>query len=482
MNGMAALLRPDAISASSIARARRDAATQRTPFGPLMQTARFDTTSHGVVELPIQAPLPMLWIAMSASARFARYVRDAIDVEGMPSVEKPWRIAFYCDQVTVGAALRTDNRRKIEAVYWSIVELGALALGDELCWFEIASFRTSEVLVLESQMSHVLEVCALQFFDTAGFDLRTGLAFDVMELGMFLLFAIFGMFIADVKALVEVVRAMGPTGVKCCFLCHNVISKQHWHTAAKSVRDVCVTELDLAKCGCHSNASLASVFQLLSDQIGVMSSDDFPRLQTRLGYKHGRNLVLNADLAIKVIDTFLFDFMHLFFVGGCFNLEAFALLHALVRARKAFTYNTCLGFLERWIVPKHCPTIKGVCTKKHLDAVIDAKSFKCTASEGLTIYPLMHKFCADLVMPNGLCEKEVKSFILMCQALDLLVACKCGKACTPEVLHRAILKWLVAHKDAYGDTLFKPKHHYTLHLAAMLRRFGLLPGCWVQDL
>jgi hypothetical protein len=108
-------LREDqACSSSRIRDLRRDVADRRTRFGKLLIDRNFQTTS-GVEAFPVQNPLAMLYVAMSESRRFASYVRAARQNVGDPSIDAPWTIVLYIDDVTCGnpLAVREDARRKI---------------------------------------------------------------------------------------------------------------------------------------------------------------------------------------------------------------------------------------------------------------------------------------------------------------------------------------------------------------------------------
>ena len=49
-----------------------------------------------------------------------------------PTLQSPWHIILYADEVVPGNQLAYENRRKLWAVYWSIRELGNAVLADEV--------------------------------------------------------------------------------------------------------------------------------------------------------------------------------------------------------------------------------------------------------------------------------------------------------------------------------------------------------------
>ena len=51
------------------------------------------------------------------------------------TAQKPWRIIFYSDEVVPGNVLSADVSRKVQCVYISFMEFGAVALSKEEAWF-----------------------------------------------------------------------------------------------------------------------------------------------------------------------------------------------------------------------------------------------------------------------------------------------------------------------------------------------------------
>ena len=179
----------------------------------------------------------------------------------------------------------------------------------------------------------------------------------------------------------------------------------------------------------------------------------------------------------------MLDWMHIFFIGGCFNLEAWAVLRALFAADLVtrITYKTLATAMTQWITPKSEPDISLLFTKQHHESCKDANMFKCQASEGLSVAPLLAKFVEDFA-PDGVANAEIDSYLDMVDVIDLLNECKEGRPCSPELLETAISKWLRAHQLVYGETLWKPKHHLVQKLIQLLRDWEYLPACWTQDM
>ena len=107
-------------------------------------------------------------------------------------------------------------------------------------------------------------------------------------------------------------------------------------------------------------------------------------------------------------------------------------------------------------------------------------AFTCTGSEFLTIAPVVLRYFKNVVQPRGLLAKEVASMIAALEVVELLQATRTGSV-SPEQLSRAIFKHLDLCLASYGEEFCKPKHHYSMHLPDMLRRFGYLLSTFVQE-
>ena len=67
-----------------------------------------------------------------------------------------WHVIMYNDAVECGNPLAYKHRRKIESVYWSILEFGPTALSNELVWFEVANINECRSLRIQGRMNQVI--------------------------------------------------------------------------------------------------------------------------------------------------------------------------------------------------------------------------------------------------------------------------------------------------------------------------------------
>ena len=111
------------------------------------------------------------------------------------------------------------------------------------------------------------------------------------------------------------------------------------------------------------------------------------------------------------------------------------------------------------------------------------EEFKSTASEALSIYPVIRSFLQRYRMLEhddidvAIC---VQSFLAVCSLLDTLKSSMRGEV-NPEELHDKVVCHLCSFSAAYGECKFIPKHHYCLHLAQGAARHGILLSAFVHE-
>ena len=134
--------------------------------------------------------------------------------------------------------------------------------------------------------------------------------------------------------------------------------------------------------------------------------------------------------------------------------------------------------LQKFIWPQAIRS-RGVTGQKIFAKGDQNEDIKCSASECLSVYSVLRLFLLEAMQTQDLraIRAECDSYLRLCHVLDLLQQVKLGKT-TPRALEVAVVAHLSAFKDAYQDTRFLPKHHYSLHLCRMLHRHGTLVSCW----
>jgi hypothetical protein len=154
---------PDAISRSTFRRQRRQVSESMTDFGPILQKVSVPLTEpvdndELCFDMWVQHPLAMLQQAAEDHPGFRDLLLHVFDSAG-----QNLRIVIYNDEIDPGAKLAARHARKVEVVYWSLLDFGYPVLSHENAWFELFAVRSDLRKNVEGGMSHLL-LRGLRFF------------------------------------------------------------------------------------------------------------------------------------------------------------------------------------------------------------------------------------------------------------------------------------------------------------------------------
>ena len=128
---------------------------------------------------------------------------------------------------------------------------------------------------------------------------------------------------------------------------------------------------------------------------------------------------------------------------------------------------------------------RAVDATKVLEKKVDLSKdkFKSSASEGLSLYPVLLEFlrCLD---PRRVTEKVAaarKVFQHLCAVMDLLLLAANAGRVAPCSLQNAITLHFMDFTEVYGKDFLPPKAHFAMHLPWSLEKHGFLPSCFVQE-
>ena len=130
---------PDAVSRRSYFRQRASAIDDlQTPYGPVIREVQLP---EGNPAVPVQSPLAMLYAACDMSAPFRQRMTDR--TRACPSSQSnKWGIILYSDEISPQNPLAAGpDHRKVQAIYWTIRELGDDVKYVEQVWFTLAVTR-----------------------------------------------------------------------------------------------------------------------------------------------------------------------------------------------------------------------------------------------------------------------------------------------------------------------------------------------------
>lgn len=203
-------------------------------------------------------------------------------------------------------------------------------------WFEILFARTSRVNKVQGRVSAVMRAVVELFFNELSHDFgRTGVFLELAGGSFVHMFLKLDIIIADESALHGMYVCKGAGGLKPCMLCQNVFNTNETRGIVdSSVAGWAVTHDcdDSSKLVLHTSGTIRAVVRRLTAARGTIKKEDFDELQVRLGWSFvPGSLLLDARLLNLADPTIhcVFDWMHVFFVQGIFNIHVGLLVKEL---------------------------------------------------------------------------------------------------------------------------------------------------------
>ena len=349
--------------------------------------------------------------------------------------------------------------------------------------------RRSVTDKIQGGVSALIKVLLHTFFDRDRHDISTaGILLTLHDGSEVRLFVTFGLLLADEAALHSAYQCKGSSGLKPCALCQNIFD-------GKSVRGIVERDTrDWARyhtcCNpkefvLHTPESITAILTKLAGAIHTMSATKFGELTTRLGFNFVENSLLLDPVMRSLVDPsehLMYDWMHVYYVNGVFNTHVGQMMVAL--KPHGITYDTLHTYLSNWHWPSGVGTLTGreTCCSKRAKSSMESGSFKCTASEGLSLYPVFAHFVQQSVMRSSSDDAKAhgQSFLDLTTFLELVSSCARGVV-TPEQLEKAVVQHVSSFKALYGVGPMIIKFHYSLHFPLFLHRWGYLPSCFTLE-
>ena len=216
---------PELSSRHAIREARNAALDGDTPYGSIF-TVIVLTSPTGDHHFDIVNPFALMYYCFLNCDAF-RAAMDAALALRPSTHDEPWRLVFYCDEVTPGNQLAQDNLRKLWAFYFSFMEFGAAILSQEDAWFCLASIRSSRVNKAQAGIAQAFSALVKVMFaklDTSFH--RTGILLRRPDGTDLRFFARLGMILQDGGAHKSIWLIKGDAGLKMCMLCRNLVSEK----------------------------------------------------------------------------------------------------------------------------------------------------------------------------------------------------------------------------------------------------------------
>lgn len=489
---------PLAFSRATQHRARSDLCDTRAQYGPLV-TSRALQSMHGGkperVVVGFQNPLAFFNYHCEHSPHYAQIVRDAM-AKHPCSPSNPWDIVLYQDGVDPSDGLAKNKSRKSAVFYWSFKQFGYEALAHEQVWGTVTAMRTHKAVKLDGGMAQLTHHVLEQFFGDVHDIRMSGVSAQLHGTqDRVKIFATLGIMLADMPAISEMLTCKGHGGTKCCPKCCNATHHKppagadplHLH----SDWAVPITETDIGKFKQYSNTQMKKAVQKIHEykdnvRSGELTKDELENLEQVYGWTYNEWCpLLNEKFPVKWADVIMYDWAHVYVCNGIGDSEFGSFMHAMSKCKKGdlsdCTYANMHAYLQQFEWPKSRGNPLHLFGDPNDHArYLRNRDFPCTASEFITLTPVLKRYLKRVTLRSGAAPAHVESMIACLEVIELLMAVN-RNAVTPEKLHAAIEKHIRLYKIAYGEDAIRPKHHYALHLAGMLELHKVLLSTFTHE-
>lgn len=406
--------------------------------------------------------------------------------------EHPWSLVVAFDEFVPGNKLRPDNKRKIMILSYNFLELGQAALSDEAFWHTPVIVRHNTIREVVGGWSRMLrDYLRLQLTGASG--LAT--AGVPVKLGgeNVLIFARLTNLLADGEGFKIALDWKGASGMKPCFRHYNVLKKGSG-LSHRRPGYVEVSSTDVGSFATWQKADLVNAMHTLIGgarrvEAGTLTKTLYRDLEMSYGLNcNPDGLIADRELDVDVISSLTYDWVHSALQDGVLTDEVAAMFRAC--EPHGLDANDVMDFLkdDRWRYPfqsrAKSASLHEVFSSYRNQDVADGNKLKCSSSELLGLFGMLRHFVETRVAHVVGVERELASFLQLCNCLDIILLAKRRIADPLTAAHNLednLVRHLELHKAVYGDSLVKPKIHWLLDIPLQIRRDGLVLDSFVIE-
>ena len=428
-------------------------------------------------------PLPLVWVAAQKNL-FSNLIKDAL-VRHPCSPTRPWSLVLYNDEARPGNRLKSHNARAVQAVYAAFLEWGPWNLSKEDWWLPLGSVASDDLSDAEAGIAQLVGGILKLMFDPSKHDARySGLQLTLADGSTTKIWFELKAILADESALHQIWLSKGSAGVKCCLMCKNVVGRVWMASELCSNKTYFQNYHDIERLDQCDLADKQFVMTILRElklsRPPAMTKGKYEERQKILGWSDSDYSMLSDGVLQDFLDPCTmtcFDWGHNI-LQGCFQLTIFCAMRDIRSSgiRPEHVYD----FLSTWCWPRRLGSGKQCGVEmfgpKRSENNIQAKSWKCTQSEALSIHaPLAHYFRV-VVLPSGVHDAVCEAVLSLSVLIHILW--HHPKHHIPaDVVLDAAEKYVTAYRKAFGPEWMVWKHHSILHHAQSVRRLGHSPNC-----
>lgn len=476
---------PELHAKKHVQEARDSTVSEHTAYGPLLETTSV-TCKDGTTKQILYVNFLSLLQAMFGQGGAMTTLLKTTMEKSPCSEDRPWGIIYYNDEVVPGNVLSADPSRKVQCVYLSFREFGPIVLSREEAWFAVLACRSSVVSEVSAGMSQVTAALLKTILYPKSCDPKACgfLLKDHMGNTMRFHYQLHS-FLQDGSAHKFIWNLKGDAATKFCIFCQTLVTKKSG-VQDEDGHDILVAdEWDLSKVQQATDNEVAGTIARLDEKSKELNKGDFQLWQQAVGWNYNPHDLLHcAELSQDVlpISQFLHDWMHCFLVTGIFQTTMFLLLSA-IESEFGGCYAIFEQCLQHWKLPAtQSSKLAGLFSKKREIANNKANTFKCTASEGLSLVGLIGYLLSQLFLPHASQSLSAKcwAFFYLADIIELIQLVPLGKV-TPDNIDSAAKRFIDACLDVGWKDWMHTKFHWCLHFGSHLRKHKQLPSCFVQE-
>ena len=467
-------------------RAARDMENnEATPYGPIASSMQVVGKDGNQMSIAIANPFALLWKAVVVCDAFSVFLQERLRLKP-PAREDPWSIVIYTDGVTPGDPLSPINRRKFQACYWSLLELGTSALSREEAWFTVMTEFETVVADVSAGLSQLFAAIVKTFFNPHGYNFETAgilLPFGDSEVR---LFCKLKMMLQDGGAHKQVWHARGDAATRLCFLCKNLVTESSGLAEQDATNQLKANIIKSAELVPSTGRDVRAAARYLASRCSTMSAAAFLEQQQSLGlthHPHGILLDRELDQTFDPVEVYHHDWMHCFFVDGIFNSAVYLLLEAFIRSDKSNVYEVCGDYISKFVWPKwiHGAHLHDIFSTTRRDKHRAAKHIKAQASDMLSLVPVLALFTQTVLLNlDDNCHNECMAFLSLVQVIELIKTVF-RVAVQPARMLATVENCLALCSAAFGFDLLTPKWHWMLHFHTQLEHTGTMLNCFCLE-
>lgn len=264
-------------------------------------------------------------------------------------------------------------------------------------------------------------------------------------------------FLADESAVHSTYSCKGAAGLRPCLLCVNVYD-------GSTTRDIkWSSEILKHTDPLPDNFSPAhpAVIQAIFRKLARASAQDLPALETALGWTWAPGGFLHIPSPLWPTTSLIWDWMHVVFVNGVFNVHV---------GRLFWSLRECTGFSYEQIQPFLCGTTWGGGVRsEHMADIFGKKrasrhwkegELKANASEGLTILPVLVVVLCEVSDKFDAARCHFLCLLALYKIVGMLRALSFGQPINTRALQSTIVGYLKLFAALYSEDATTPKFHY----------------------